>query len=125
MSQFRIPNFLSMIMRLTLQSRAATLTLMIFEADQVAVVTGASSGVGKSIALALAMEGASLALVGRDLGVLQNCAPDGPGKIRCYEADITDDAELARFTAQVLADFGAVDLLVHSAGVFAMGELES
>ncbi|MEO5914288.1 MAG: SDR family oxidoreductase [Luteolibacter sp.] len=103
----------------------ATVNLMIFEANQVAVVTGASSGVGKAIALALAQQGASLALVGRDLGVLQQIAPDGPGKVRCYEADLTDDAELARFTKQVIADFGHVDVLVHSAGVFAMGKLET
>lgn len=98
---------------------------MIFANGQVAVITGASSGVGKAIATALAIEGASLALVGRDLGVLQNTAPDGPGTIRCYEADLTDDAELARFTSQVLADFGRVDILVHSAGVFSMGPLET
>lgn len=98
---------------------------MILGNGQVAVITGASSGVGKAIATALAIEGASLALVGRDLGVLQNTAPDGPGTIRCYEADLTDDAELARFTSQVLADFGRVDILVHSAGVFSMGALET
>ncbi|RYD19926.1 MAG: SDR family NAD(P)-dependent oxidoreductase [Verrucomicrobiaceae bacterium] len=98
---------------------------MIFANGQVAVITGASSGVGKAIATALAIEGASLALVGRDLGALQHTAPDGPGTIRCYEADLTDDAELVRFTSQVLADFGRVDILVHSAGVFSMGPLET
>jgi NADP-dependent 3-hydroxy acid dehydrogenase YdfG len=98
---------------------------MIFGNGQVAVITGASSGVGKAIANALAIEGASLALVGRDLGALQNTAPGGPGTIRCYEADLTDDVELARFTSQVLADFGRVDILVHSAGVFSMGPLET
>lgn len=98
---------------------------MIFGNGQVAVITGASSGVGKAIAIALASEGASLALVGRDLGALENAAPDGLGKIRCYEADLTDDADLARFTTQVLADFSRVDILVHSAGVFSMGPLET
>ncbi len=98
---------------------------MIFGNGQVAVITGASSGVGKAIAFALASEGASLALVGRDLGALQNAAPDGPGKIRCYEADLTEDEGLARFSSEVLADFGRVDVLVHSAGMFAMGPLET
>ncbi len=98
---------------------------MNFEANQVAVVTGASSGVGKAIALLLAQQGASLALVGRDLGVLEQTAPDGPGEIRCYEADLTDDAELSRFAQQVVADFGRVDILVHCAGIFAMGKLET
>lgn len=98
---------------------------MIFGNGQVAVVTGASSGVGKAIAKALASEGASLALVGRDLGALENAAPGGPGTIRCYEADLTDDADLARFTTQVVADFGRVDILIHSAGVFSMGLVES
>ena len=79
---------------------------MIFGNGQVAVITGASSGVGKAIATALASEGASLALVGRNLETLKESVPDGPGTIRCYGADLTDDAELARFTSQVLADFG-------------------
>ncbi|RYD26731.1 MAG: SDR family NAD(P)-dependent oxidoreductase, partial [Verrucomicrobiaceae bacterium] len=98
---------------------------MIFGNGQVAVVTGASSGVGRAIAFALASEGASLALVGRDLGALENAAPAGSGTIRCYEADLTDDASLARFVAGVLADFGRVDVLVHSAGMFSMAPLET
>lgn len=103
----------------------APLKLMMFGNGQVAVVTGASSGVGKSISFALAAEGASLALVGRDLEALEHAAPDGPGTIRCYEADLTEDTGLARFSSQLLADFGRVDVLVHSAGVFSMGLLET
>ena len=100
---------------------------MNFEAGQVALVTGASSGVGKAIALELAARGLSLALVGRDREALEKVAAsisqDG-SVIRCYQADLTSDAELAAFSAALLDEFGQVDVVIHSAGVFAMGKLE-
>jgi NADP-dependent 3-hydroxy acid dehydrogenase YdfG len=113
------------IMRLTAPNPIGSVTRMIFQSGQVAVVTGASSGVGRAIASALAAEGASLALVGRDLAALEKTAPQGTGTIRLYQADLTDDAELKDFSDQLLADFGGVDVLVHSAGVFAMERLET
>jgi len=114
-------------MRLTLHELPGNLTLMIFETGQVAVVTGASSGVGRAIAIALAREGASLALVGRDLARLKSVADEisGPGETRCFEADLTEDGDLVAFVEQVRGEFGRVDILIHSAGVFAMGKMES
>jgi NADP-dependent 3-hydroxy acid dehydrogenase YdfG len=99
---------------------------MQFSSNQVAVVTGASSGVGKAIALAVAAEGASLALVGRDLSALEAVArqvPAGAGEVRCYVADLTQDAALRHFTGKVLADFGRVDFLVHCAAILARGRM--
>jgi len=115
-------------MRLTPLDRIATLNLMTFELKQVAVVTGASSGVGKAIALALAGQGISLALVGRNLEGLEKVSAESSGtsaEIRCYQADLTNDGEVSEFVGKLIADFGRVNILVHSAGVFAMGKLES
>jgi NADP-dependent 3-hydroxy acid dehydrogenase YdfG len=98
-----------------------------FSSKQVAVVTGASSGVGKAVALAFAAEGASLAMVGRDRETLLAVArelPAGVGEVKCYVADLTNDADLAAFTAQVLADFERVDFLVHSAALLMRARLD-
>ena len=95
---------------------------------KVAVVTGASSGVGQAIALALARDGASLALVGRDLKTLHAVAGRAPAaarRIKCYVADLLQDDDLPPLRDRILKDFRGVDLLVHSAGVFAMGRVES
>lgn len=94
---------------------------------QVAVVTGASSGVGRAVALALAKEGASLALVGRDEQTLRAVARQaGPARrMKCYVADLLCDEDLAQLGRRLGKDFGGIDLLVHSAGVFSMGRVES
>ena len=96
--------------------------------DQVAVVTGASSGIGKSIALALAKQGAILCLLGRNLNSLNEVAhisKQSTDRVNCYKVDLSDDREIADFQKSVSAEFSAVNILVHSAGVFSMGPLES
>jgi NADP-dependent 3-hydroxy acid dehydrogenase YdfG len=91
---------------------------------QVIVVTGASSGVGKAIAIALAEHGASVALVGRDLKTLEAVASFVPGRMKCYVADLLRNGDLPDLEMRVTQDFGGIDGLVHSAGIFAMGRLE-
>ncbi|MEO5715186.1 MAG: SDR family NAD(P)-dependent oxidoreductase [Luteolibacter sp.] len=93
--------------------------------NQVVVVTGASSGVGRAIALALAENGATVALVGRELKTLEAVASSAPERMKCYVADLLDDAALPDLKQRITADFGGIDGLVHSAGVFAMGRLET
>ena len=93
--------------------------------NQVVVVTGASSGVGKAIATALAEAGASVALVGRNLKTLEAVASSAPERMKCYVADLLDDTALPELKKRILTDLGVVDGLVHSAGVFAMGRLET
>jgi len=96
--------------------------------DQLAVVTGASSGIGKAIALALAAQGARLCLVGRKLETLQAVvsAAGGEGaQHRCYEADLAVDADVHRLLASIARDFSSVDILVHGAGVIARGAVDA
>jgi len=96
--------------------------------DQVAVVTGASSGIGKAIALGLVAQGATLCLVGRrleTLGAAAESAQGTPCRPLCYQIDLTLDEDIRRLAARLQHDFGYIDLLIHSAGVISLGRLES
>lgn len=87
----------------------------------IAVVTGAGSGVGRAVALRFAAEGWDVALVGRRTGPLDEtvAAAGAPAKARLatYSCDVSAPAEVAAMGAAVLARFGAVDVLVNSAGI--------
>jgi short-subunit dehydrogenase len=95
---------------------------------QIAVITGASSGIGKAIALQLAAQGVNLCLVGRNLETLQEVADKAETfgtKSFCYQADLAIDKEIYRFREKIEHDFGWVNLLIHSAGVISIGNLET
>jgi NADP-dependent 3-hydroxy acid dehydrogenase YdfG len=93
--------------------------------NQIAVVTGASSGVGKAIALALAAHGATVCLVGRKLAALQSVSGSaGSSRYFSYQADLTKDEEIHELAARLQRDVGIIDLLVHSAGVISLGTVE-
>jgi NADP-dependent 3-hydroxy acid dehydrogenase YdfG len=89
---------------------------------KVAVVTGASSGVGRSIAFALAEAGVDVALLGRRIRLLRavakKCGESGSRAV-CYKVDLLNEREIHELKKQVMTTFGGVDILVHSAGVIA------
>ncbi len=94
---------------------------------QTAVVTGASSGIGRAIALALSGRGAELCLIGRDPGRLDEVATSvrSSGVLaRVYRADLTRDEDLANLAPDLLRDCRSVHILVHCAGAFFMGSWE-
>jgi NADP-dependent 3-hydroxy acid dehydrogenase YdfG len=92
----------------------------------IAVVTGAGSGVGQAIAGALAVQGATVCLVGRTPATLEATACGiAQATARCYPTDITHDGAVQALAEQLHRDWDAVDILVHSAGVYAMGKLEA
>ena len=78
-------------------------------AGKVALVTGASSGIGRAVALSLLKEGAKVAVAARRTKLLDFGT-------RGYEADLTDEASIDRLLAQVQADLGGIDILVVNGG---------
>ena len=81
-----------------------------------ALVTGASSGIGRECAIRLARDGAKLVLGGRRRQALEETATQ-IGGARIIEADLTDPAALASFCSKVLDELDSLDILVHNAGV--------
>jgi NAD(P)-dependent dehydrogenase (short-subunit alcohol dehydrogenase family) len=94
----------------------------------VGMVTGASSGLGLECAHALAIGGASVALVARREERLKAVAAELTRKhgvkTLALAADITDDAALDRIVAQAAAGLGEVDILVNNAGIAPTGRAE-
>ncbi|HUB42178.1 MAG TPA: SDR family NAD(P)-dependent oxidoreductase [Streptosporangiaceae bacterium] len=93
-------------------------------AGTVALVTGASSGIGAATATALAAEGAAVALAARRKDMLEQLAAsigDQGGTALVLEADITDDAQATQAVARTVAELGRLDTLVNNAGVMLLG----
>lgn len=87
---------------------------------RVALVTGASRGIGREIALALARRGAVLALVARDAAALEALARAiGPARAHVIPADLADPAQVAAAFTTAMDRFGRVDILVNNAGIAA------
>ena len=98
---------------------------------KVAVVTGASSGMGKSIALLYAKEGASVVVVARrkeKLDELVEISKNYPGKIIAMQGDVSIKEDNERMINLAVENFGRVDILVNNAGVMdemmPVGEVE-
>ena len=87
---------------------------------RVAVVTGASKGIGAAISQELAAEGCSLALCARGVEDLRNLAAEIKSstsvEVVATEADVTDPEQVARFREEVTAHFETVDILINNAG---------
>ena len=84
-----------------------------------ALITGASKGLGKAIALALADAGARLALVSRNTPLLQDTAAAAQSlgaQAAVFPADVTDEDQVLRLEAKVSSQFGRIQILVNNAG---------
>ncbi len=91
---------------------------------KVALITGASSGIGRGIAEAFAAAGAQLILVARRAELLAQLAASLPTEALAFPADVTDEAQVQAVFQQALQRFGRLDILVNNAGVFDGGPLD-
>jgi NAD(P)-dependent dehydrogenase (short-subunit alcohol dehydrogenase family) len=96
-------------------------------AGQVALVTGASSGIGRHLALGLAERGMVVAGMARSgdilAGVMAKVAEDTGARTLAVPADVTDRASVEAAVARVTAELGNVDLLVNNAGLIDAAEV--
>lgn len=93
-------------------------------AGRVAIVTGASSGIGEATTAALVGEGAKVAAVARRrdrLEALVQRLAGGPGEVLVIEADVSNEAQVHEVIATTEAKWGRIDALVANAGVMLLG----
>jgi len=90
--------------------------------EKIAVVTGASDGIGKQIALKLAKEGVSLALIARNENrltqVKQECLSLGSQKVEIYVCDLKVKEQIIKTATKIQDDFGKVEILINNAGIW-------
>ena len=87
--------------------------------EKIALVTGAGSGIGRAVALALAKAGYTVVLAGRRLPQLDQVAREAGSRAVGMTADVTDPASVDALFARIAKDFGRLDLLFNNAGVSA------
>ena len=96
--------------------------------DKIALVTGASSGIGGATALRFAAAGARVALVGRDEEALASVASEigqMGGESIAVAADVTNERDAERAVAECAGHFGGLDVLVNAAGGLQGGTVET
>jgi NAD(P)-dependent dehydrogenase (short-subunit alcohol dehydrogenase family) len=94
-------------------------------ANKVAIVTGASRGIGRAIAETLSAEGMSVVLVARSRSELDSLAQSLPSQSLVYAVDLRTADAASQVVAGAIHKFGAIDLLVNNAGATQRGDFLS
>lgn len=97
-------------------------------AGKTALITGATSGIGKACAIAFAQEGAQVAIVGRKEDALKEVAEELKSldiDVLQLQADLADDTQATSAIADTLKYFGGIDVLVNAAGHISSGTIET
>jgi 3-oxoacyl-[acyl-carrier protein] reductase len=95
---------------------------------KVAVVTGASRGIGKAIAQSLLNEGCAIAICARNAERLNAAVDDlskNSARVIGVPTDVTDEAAVGKFVSAAIEAFGRVDILVNNAGTHIRGTVET
>jgi NAD(P)-dependent dehydrogenase (short-subunit alcohol dehydrogenase family) len=90
--------------------------------NKIALITGAGSGVGRAVALAMAKEGYTVVITGRRASALEETVATGKGlsgSLFAIPADLTDPDQVAKLFAAVKDKYGRLDVLFNNAGVSA------
>ncbi len=90
--------------------------------EKVIVITGASDGIGKEIALGLSQENCLLALIGRNekrlASVQKDCEKRGAKKVGIYSCDVSSLSNVAQTVQSIISDFTEIDVLINNAGIW-------
>jgi 3-oxoacyl-[acyl-carrier protein] reductase len=97
--------------------------------DRIALITGASSGIGKGIAIAFAREGANIVVADKSgekqaADVLAGIREQGRQSL-FVQTDVSDERSVKRMAEAAIAKFGRVDILVNNAGIFTESLIEN
>jgi short-subunit dehydrogenase len=95
--------------------------------DQVVIVTGASSGIGKSLALLLASQGAKVAIAARRADRLELVAAEcrsQRGEVLVIPTDVSDESQCKALIEQTITKYGRLDMLINNAGMAASALLD-
>lgn len=96
--------------------------------QKVALITGASSGIGRASALLFAQNGFTVVAVGRneaELSALRDDARDAAGLVRPHMADVTEHSQVDRLVSETIQHAGQIDVLVNAAGIIKNGTIEN
>lgn len=96
--------------------------------EKTAIVTGATSGIGRAVAVKFAAAGARVAAVGRNrenLDALQNEIEQTGGIIKTIRADVTDESDAQKIVETTVENFGQIDILINAAGIIGNGTIEN
>ncbi len=90
--------------------------------DQVALVTGGGTGIGKAIAKAMLAEGAKVIIVGRKEEVLQEAQTELGSGSEIMVCDVTDESQVNKVYETIMSNHGKLNILINNAGMAARGK---
>ncbi|MBA2493470.1 MAG: glucose 1-dehydrogenase [Acidobacteria bacterium] len=96
--------------------------------EKVAIITGASSGIGRAVALLFAKNGAKVVAIGRnkkELNALRDEAQGKSGVVKVYLADNREATQVERLFSYVTENFNRIDVLINAAGIILNGSIEN